>query len=96
MTDRPDDEVANNAGDGFDGGAFWQLLEPEGPELDESCMEVDGVRFRAPAITELEHNSNYLDRPKKRNYSATFDCYPFVSYHQLLPEKKLARTIQER
>ena len=89
LTDRPDDEVANNAGDGFDGGAFWQLLEPEGPELDESCMEVDGVIFRAPTTTELEHNSNYPDRPKKRNYSATFDRSPFVSHHQLLPEKNL-------
>ena len=89
LTDRPDDEVANNAGDGFDGGAFWQLLEPEGPELDESCMEVDGVRFRAPTTTELEHNSNHPDRPKKRNYSATFDRSPFVSHQQLLPEKNL-------
>ena len=56
LVDCPDNETANNADEGFDGGAFWHLLDPEGPELDESFMQVDGVRFRAPTTTEFEHN----------------------------------------
>ena len=67
LKNQPDHEVANNAGDGFDGGAYWELLEADGGEVDESVMEVDGIRFRAP--TEEEHISNHPDQPKKRNYS---------------------------
>ena len=86
LVDRPANEVENTAGNGFDGGAYWHLLEPEGPELDESFMEVEGIRFRAPTTTEEEHNANHPQRPKKRNYSQTFDRMPFVS-ERLLPEK---------
>ena len=46
------------------------------------------MRFRAPTTTEIEHNADCPDRPKKRNYSQTFDCMPFV-VKRLLPEKNL-------
>ena len=85
LENRPDHEVANNAGDGFDGGAYWELLEADGGEVDESVMEVDGIRFRAP--TEEEHISNHPDQPKKQNYSHQFDRSPFVTEERLLPEK---------
>ena len=60
---RPENEVANHAGDGFDGCAYWELLEADGGDIDESVMEVDGIRFRAP--TEDEHVNNHPDQPKK-------------------------------
>ena len=85
LVDRPAHESANNAGNDFEGGAYWQLIDPEGSELDEYFMEVEGIRFRAPTTTEEEHNANHPDRPKKRNYSQMFDLMPFVS-ERLLPE----------
>jgi len=84
LEDRPEVEVANSAGIGFEPGAYWQLMEQEGEELDESFMEVDGVVFRAPTTTEEEHLSDFAHKPKKRNYSMTFDRLPFIA-NRLLP-----------
>ena len=85
---RPDHEVENIAGDGFDGNAYWKYLEQTGAEIDESAMEVEGITFRAPTTSEAEHNSDFQDRPKKRNYAETFDHAPFVA-ERLLPQKNL-------
>ena len=86
---RPDHEAANNAGNGFDGGAYWHLIEQGNEEIDESIMEVDGIRFREPTATEAEHVAQHPDRPKKRNYSEQFDRPPFVGASTLLPEKNM-------
>ena len=43
LIDRPTDEIQNTADDGFEPSAYWRLLEANGPSLDESIMEVDGV-----------------------------------------------------
>ena len=51
-------------------------------------MEVEGITFRAPTTSEAKHNSDFQDRPKKRNYAETFDRAPFVA-ERLLPEKNL-------
>ena len=60
------------------------MLEANGGEVDESVMEVDGIRFRAPTEDNI---SNHPDQPKKRNYSHQFDRSPFVTEQRLLPEK---------
>ena len=62
---RPDHEVENIAGDGFDGNAYWKYLEQTGAEIDESAIKVEGITFRAPTTSEAEHNSDFQDRPKK-------------------------------
>ena len=85
---RPDDEVQNLAGDGFDGNSYWKLLEQAGPEIDESGMEIEGITFRAPTTSEAEQHAECQDRAKKRNYDETFDRMPF-SAERLLPEKNL-------
>lgn len=83
---RPDDEVQNLAGDGFDGNSYWKLLEQAGPEIDESGMEIEGITFRAPTTSEAEQHAECQDRAKKRNYDETFDRMPF-SAERLLPKK---------
>ena len=86
LTDRPTDEMVNTADDGFEPGAYWRLLEADGPPLDESIMEVDGVSFRPPTTTEEEHNAECNERPKKRNFNEIFERESFVTNH-LLPER---------
>ena len=49
-------------------------------------MNIDGVHFRAPTTTEAEHESNFCERPKKRNYNQIFYRMPFKS-KRLLPLK---------
>ena len=65
IEERPDDEVENIAGDGFNGNAYWKYIEQTGAEIDELVMEVEGINFRAPTTSEAEHNSDFHDRPKK-------------------------------
>ena len=89
LIDRPSHEVTNHAGNGFDGGAYWSLLTPQDEDIDESVMQVDGIRFREPTRTEAEHQAQHPDAQKKRNYSETFDRDPFVQVELLLPEKNL-------
>ena len=89
LVDRPTEQMENSAGDGFEAGAYWRLLEATGPPLDDSIMEVDGILFRAPTTTEEEHkNADFDERPKKRNFGESFDREPFVG-NQLLPERIL-------
>ena len=40
---RPNHEVENIAGDGFDSNAYWKYLEQTGAEIDKSAMEVEGI-----------------------------------------------------
>ena len=86
VRDRPVAEANNSAGEAFQPGAYWKLLEQAGPEVDESVMNVDGVRFRAPTTPAEEHASAFAEKPKKRNYSEMFDRRPFIA-ERLLPEK---------
>ena len=46
------DEVANIAGDSFDGNAYWKLLDQKCDVLDESVMEVEDISFRSPITSE--------------------------------------------
>ena len=66
VQDRPAEVADNSAGKDFDPGAYWKLLEPDGEEVDESIMNVDGVNFRAPTVPEAEHNIEFDRRPKKK------------------------------
>ena len=43
LVDKPIEQIENSAGDGFEAGAYWRLLEATSPPLDDSIMEVDGV-----------------------------------------------------
>ena len=76
----------NSAGEAFQPGAYWKLLEQAGTEVDESVINVDGVSFRAPITPAKEHASAFTEKPKKRNYDETFDRRPFIT-ERLLPEK---------
>ena len=49
---------------------------------------MDGIRFRGPTVPAVEQENNtFEDRPKKRNYSDTFDCRPFIREMVLLPHR---------
>ena len=87
VQDRPPEVADNSAGKDFDPGAYWKLLEPDGEEVDESIMNVDGVNFRAPTVPEAEHNVEFDRRPKKKSYNITFDRLPFVC-SVMLPIKR--------
>jgi len=87
ISDRPGVEVANIAGEGFAPCSYWKLLEPdESDTVDGSIMHIDGIHFREPTTTVQQHNSNFQQRPKKRNYKETFDRLPFIA-KRLLPTK---------
>ena len=48
---RPDLEVQNSAGNDFHPTDYWKETHPSGDEIDESIMNVYGMRFRAPTTT---------------------------------------------
>ena len=56
MEDRPDQVTDNTAGDQFEPGAYWKLLETSEEVIDESIMNVEDSNFRAPTMPEEEHN----------------------------------------
>ena len=92
---RPVEESDNSAGDAFHPGAYWKLLEPSGPAVNESEMTIDGVRFREPTMPAEEHELNRDDRPKKRNYSEIFDRAPFTR-SALLPVRNSNGTLKRK
>ena len=51
IEDRPATEVQNSAGNDFHLTAYWKEIDPSGDDIDESIMNVDGMRFRAPTTT---------------------------------------------
>ena len=66
LSNRPDVEVANIAGEGFSPGSYWKLIEPdESDEVDKSVMHIDEIHFRAPTTTVEEHNSNFNNDQKR-------------------------------
>ncbi len=68
LQDRSIDEVANDAGDGFAPGTFWNLLEPEPSTLGDSIRNIDGVHFRAPIQQQRGNISQiFVTDQKKRN-----------------------------
>ena len=71
----------------FAAGAYWKKLDPEA-EMIEKEVNADGIRFRGPTVPALQHeNTTFEDRPKKRNYSDTFDRHPFIREMVLLPQR---------
>ena len=84
---RPAVEVQNIAGNEFHPTAYWKDIDPSGDDIDESIMNVDGMRFRAPTTTAEEHEADCANQPKKRNYAETSDRSPFTAPCRLLPEK---------
>ena len=50
-------------------------------------MNVDGHQFRAPTTSAVDHDAQYADAPKKRNYAEQFDRSPFTAPTRILPEK---------
>ena len=78
--------IEHRAGGEFAAGAYWKKVDPEAEVIDEE-VNVDGIRFRVPKVPAVEHdNTTFKDRPKKRNYSDTFDCHPFIREMILLPQ----------
>ena len=51
IEDRPAVEVQNSAGNDFHPTAYWKEIHPSGDDIDESIMNVDGMRFRDPTTT---------------------------------------------
>ena len=87
IEDRPAVEVQNSAGNDLHPTDYWKEIHPSGDDIDESIMHVDEMRFRAPTTTTEEHEADCANRPKKRNYSETFDRSPFTAPCRLIPEK---------
>ncbi len=60
--------VANLAGDTFDAGARWFLLEPDmDDEVEEEVLEIDGVDFHGPTSDGAQKGAS------RYNYSDEFD-----------------------
>ena len=66
MEDRPAQVTDNAAGDQFEPGAYWKLLETSGEVIDESIMNVEDDNFRAPTMPEEEHNISFSGKPTKK------------------------------
>ena len=79
IEDRPAVEVQNSAGNDFHPTSYWKEIDPSGDDIDESIMNVDGIRFRALTKTAEEHEADCANRPKKRNYADTFNRSPFTA-----------------
>ena len=87
--------IENCAGGEFASGAYWKKLDPESEVIDEE-VNVDGIRFRVPTVPAVEHgNTTFKDRPKKRNYSDTFDRHPFIREMILLPQRNAKGTLMK-
>ena len=84
---QPDVEVQNSAGNDFHPTSYWKDIHPSGDDIDESIMNVNGMRFRDPTTTTEEHESYCANRPKKRNYAETFDRSLFTAPCRLVPDK---------
>ena len=68
----------NSAGTDFHSLAYWKEIDPNGEEIDELIMNVDGQSFRAPTTSTEEHDA-CANAPKKRNYAEMFDWSPFTA-----------------
>ena len=79
IEDRPAVEVQNSAGNDFHPTDYWKEIHPSGDDIDESIMNADGMRFRAPTTTTEEHEADCANRPKNRNSAETFDRIPFTA-----------------
>ena len=69
--------AANIAGDEFDPGSYWKLLEPDG-EIVEDVLDIRGERFRAPTSPEGEVSTTV-----KQSYDEVFDRPPFTGTTKL-------------
>ena len=79
IEDRPAVEVQNSAGNDFHPSTYWKEIHSSGDDIDESIMDVDGMRFRAPTTTTEENEADCANRTKKRNYAETFDRSTFTT-----------------
>ena len=79
--------MENSAGTDFHPSAYWKEIDPNGEEIDKSIMNVGGHQFRAPTTSAADHDGQYADAPKKRNYAEQFDWSPFTALTRLQPEK---------
>ena len=66
VVDQPAVDVENTAGTDFHPSAYWKEIDPDGEDIDESIMNVDGIQFRAPTTSAEEHDAQYTNRPKKK------------------------------
>ena len=66
MEDRPGQVTDNAAGDQFEPGAYWKLVETSGEVIDESIMNVEYGDFRALTMPEEEHNISFSGKPTKK------------------------------
>ena len=73
MSEMDRNTAENLAGDTFDPGARWVLLEPdEGNEVEEEVLEIDGLHFHGPTSDGAGKGA------KRYNYSKEFDRLPFT------------------
>ena len=95
VEDRPVEEVTNWEGDTINTEAYWKLLEPEGPIVNNFDMTVDGVQYREPTMPAAEHERNAEFQPEKRDYREVFDRAPFIS-SVLLPVRNLDGKLKKK
>ena len=86
IEDRTAVKVQNSDVNDFHTTTYWKEIDPSADDIDESIMNVDGMRFRAPTTTSEEHEADCANRPKKKNYAETFNRSPFIAPYRLLPE----------
>ena len=95
MQNRAPEVIEHRAGGEFAAGEYWKKLDPEAEVIDEE-VNVDGIRFRGPTVPAVEQENNtFEDRPKKHNYSDTFDCRPFIREMVLLPHRNAKGMLME-
>ena len=81
VTNRPAVEVENSAGTDFHPSAYWKEIDPNGEEIDEFIMDVDGHQFRAPTTSAGDHDGQYADASKRE--TMTNNLIGVLSLHLL-------------
>jgi len=73
-------EIRNNlAGDAFNGGAHWAMVEQDGDVIEEA-ETTEGERFRNPTVPRHQDWEDTTgNAPKKRNYLAVADRGVFIN-----------------
>ena len=71
------EDGVNIAGDEFDHGSYWKLLEPDG-EVVEDMLNVNGEQFRAPTAPNGE-----VSTVEKQSYDEIFDRDDFTGMAEL-------------
>ena len=73
VKNRPIEEAEYNTRESFTLGAYWKLLEPTGPPIDDSVMNVAYILYFALTVPDQEHAVDCDGLPTKRIYGENSD-----------------------